>query len=256
MGLLDLLKLSEAQGIDDLDHPAATELHRALIEKKPLLKKLYVDFYSVLCEHSPAGGRVVELGSGGGFLKELRPDVITSDVIEVPGLDMIFSALDMPFEEGSVDAFVMVDVFHHLPDAELFLSEADRCLKPGGRIVMIEPANTAWGRFIYKNFHHEGFDTKAGWKLSDGGPLSNANGALPWIVFQRDRELFNRKFSGLDVVFHQYHTPFAYLASGGFTLKQLLPSCMFTPLRYFEAILFPLSSLLGMFQTIVVEKKA
>jgi len=85
----------------------------------------------------------------------------------------------------------MFDVLHHIPHPREFFKEALRCLKVGGQIGMIEPANTLWGRFIYKNFHHEGFDTKAGWKLSAGGPLSNGNGAIPWIIF-RETEKFSK----------------------------------------------------------------
>ena len=69
----------------------------------------------------------------------------TSDVIELPGVDKCFSALDMPFEDDSVDAFFMFDVLHHINDSAGFFAELNRCLKNGGKAVMIEPANTLWG---------------------------------------------------------------------------------------------------------------
>jgi SAM-dependent methyltransferase len=50
----------------------------------------------------------------------------------------------MPFEDGTADAFVMLDVLHHVPTPAEFCQEASRCLRPGGRIVMIEPANTVF----------------------------------------------------------------------------------------------------------------
>ncbi|MBK8443443.1 MAG: hypothetical protein IPL35_08515 [Sphingobacteriales bacterium] len=56
---------------------------------------------------------------------------------------------------------------------------------------MSEPANTAWGRFFYQNFHHEPFQPEAAsWEIPSTGPLSGANGALPWIIFKRDIDLF------------------------------------------------------------------
>ncbi len=271
MSLLDLLKLPEAKGIQDLDAPETTLLHRRIIQSKPFLKNLYLDFYSTFKKYCPeiVGARfiapsagaincaptVVELGSGGGFLKEIYPNVVTSDILPLPGIDRCFSALEMPFEDSSVDAFLMIDVFHHIPDSGKFLKELDRCLKPGGKAVMIEPANTPWGRFIYSNFHHEAFEPGEGWGLPQtGGPLSCANGALPWIVFVRDRKKFSAEFPELKIRLIEPHTPFRYLVSGGVSMRQLLPSFTYPLVKGGEWILSPFNSFLGMFYTIVVEK--
>jgi len=109
----------------------------------------------------------------------------------------------------------MIDTMHHIPDSEQFLHEASRVLMNGGKIVMIEPANSMWGRFIYKNFHHEPFIPEGDWSISSTGPLSGANGALPWIVFIRDYEIFRNKFPGLKIENMEYLNPFTYLFSGG-----------------------------------------
>ena len=55
---------------------------------------------------------------------------------------------------------------------------------------------TRWSRWIYGRFHHEPFDPqRADWEFPLSGPLSGANGALPWIIFQRDREQFEREWA-------------------------------------------------------------
>jgi SAM-dependent methyltransferase len=257
MGLLDLLKLPETKNLQDLDAPETTLRHRQIIRSKSFLKRLYLDFYANFSKEVPglASKTCVELGSGGGFLKEVFPSVITSDVLPLPGVvDRCFSGLEMPFADRSVDAFLMVDVFHHVPDSALFLREMDRCLKPGGQIVMIEPANTLWGRWIYQNFHHEPFDPSAGWTLPSGGPLSSANGALPWIVFKRDFLRFQREFPGLRVKSISYHAPFRYLVSGGLSLRQLLPGWMYPPVKGFEWLLSPLQAQLGLFMLVSLQK--
>lgn len=255
--LFNLLILGQTRCPGHLDSPEAAKIHKEIINSKPFLKRIYRDYYlELLSSVGKESKIVVELGSGGGFIKELRPGVTTSDVLDLSCVDMRFSATDMPFEKSSIDAFLMVDVFHHIPDIRRFLGEADRCLKKGGIIAMIEPANTVWSRIVYKRFHHEKFDTGAGWTLPEGGgPLSNANGALPWIVFHRDRTVFERAFPGLRIKRMRIHTPILYIASGGFTLKQLVPSFLYPVFKFCETVLSPLNPLIGMFETVVIEKK-
>jgi SAM-dependent methyltransferase len=255
--LLNWLKLPEASQIKNLDDPENIHLLRKIIHRKPFLHHIYTRFYQEILntiKTVPPDGAIVELGSGASFLKKLAPHVITSDVLPYSGVDRVFSALDIPFADASVSAFVMVDVFHHVKDSRQFLKEMQRCLQGGGKVVMIEPANTAWSRFIYKNFHHEPFITTAGWGFEVGGPLSGANMALPWIVFCRDRSLFQQEFPALKLGFVKIHTPFLYLLSGGLSLRQLLPSYCYPLICATEHMLGCLSPHLGMFMTIELEK--
>ena len=226
----------------EIDSPERTLFHREILLKKKFMHKLYLEWYLFFKKsfESLPSGKKVEIGSGGGFLKDIIPEVITSDVIPFPTNDMTLSALDMPFAEGELSAIVMVDTFHHLPDCELFLKEAERVLISGGKILMVEPANSCWGRFIYQNFHHEPFNPKGDWTFPSSGPLSGANGALPWIIFKRDKTIFEKKFPNLKIIKMKNHTPVRYLISGGFTLKQLLPGFMYAPVKIFEKIFSPI----------------
>ena len=55
---------------------------RNILQKKSALRKYYQEIYqryNKLLERSPKQGLVVELGSGGGFAKEIVPKIITSD---------------------------------------------------------------------------------------------------------------------------------------------------------------------------------
>ncbi len=239
-----------------LDAPERTLMHKEIILSKPFLVNLYKEWYSVFVKEykSLPAGKVIELGSGGGFLKDLLPEVIASDILPLPTNDMTFSALDMPFEDGSVSGIFMIDTFHHIPDAELFLAEANRVLAVNGKIIMIEPANSWWGRFIYSNFHHEPFNPQGGWQIPDSGPMTGANGALPWIVFERDKSLFKSKFPGLEIEQLTYHTPLRYLISGGVSFRQLVPGFSFPIFRGIDKLLSSISRQFSMFMTIKVTK--
>lgn len=254
MSLLSFLKEKKDS---NLDAPGTTLQHREIILRKRFLKNIYVAWYQSFL-NTLSGlpqGKIVEIGSGGGFLKTLDNRVITSDILEFPHCDKTFSAEAMPFEDDSLSAIFMIDVLHHIPDSELFFKEATRTLKKGGKIFMIEPANTAFSRFIFKKFHHENFDPAAAdWTFPTTGPLSGANGALPWIIFSRDYSRFKQLFPLLHKEKIILHTPFAYLISGGLTLKSLLPGWMFPVVRFAEFILSPLNRWIAMFQTIIIIK--
>lgn len=240
----------------DLDSSERTIFHRQIILNKPFLKRLYSEWYKVFCDaiHGLPKGKLVELGSGGGFFKDMEPSVICSDVLPLPTNDMTFSALNMPFENNEVSGIFMIDTFHHIPDAEKFIKEADRILKKEGEIIMIEPANSFLGRIIYQNLHHEPFNRKGDWKIPDAGPLSGANVALPWIVFERDVKLFMDKFPNFTITEIKYHTPLRYLISGGVSFKQIVPNMSFPFFTWLDRMLSSISKGFSMFVTIKIKK--
>jgi len=256
MSKLELLRLPEAKEKYNLDDRCTSILHREIIKRKSFLKNIYNDYYWEFKKslRNAELKCIVEIGSGGGFIKEIIPNTITSDIINIPDMDIIFSALKMPFKDNSVDAFLMIDVLHHLRDAKVFFKEAIRCLKVGGKIVMVEPANTLWSKFVYKNFHHETFDPSGTWGCESDRPLSVANGAIPWIVFCRDRRHFQKEFPSFKVLKLKSHTPFRYIVSGGVSMRQLLPSFAYNIVKGIELILSPLNKYCGMFMTVELEK--
>lgn len=253
-----LKQLQESNAIADLDDPGNIEQLRDTIQRKLYLKKTYISFYQDLLrriEDRPSEGEVVELGSGAGFLKSMAPDVITSDTLPYDGVDRVFSALEMPFGDRTISAFVLIDVLHHIKDSRRFFQEVLRCLKPGGKLVMIEPANTTFSSLIYRYLHHEPYDPRGGWGFEEGGPLSGANLAIPWIIFDRDRAIFEQDFSSFQICSLTPHTPLRYLLSGGLSMRQLLPDSFYPIVYGVEKLLTPINGLIGMFITIELRKQ-
>ncbi len=241
----------------NIDDPETSVLNMEIIRSKPFLRQLYQKWYLMISESLPdnISGPVLELGSGGGFLNEIIPDLIASDLFPVPKLDIIIDGRDFPFSESCFRSIVMVDVLHHIPDTPSFFRNASRCLKTGGALIMIEPWTTCWSKLIYNYLHHEPFDihTKK-WNFPEGGPLSQANSALPWIIFKRDRKKFIRTFNQLHIKKIQLHTPFSYLLSGGVSFRSFIPGSFFEICSMAETALNPLMKYIAMFAIIVVTK--
>ena len=240
----------------DLDDPNASLAHRDIILKKPFLKRLYNDWYLIFIIKSKEikNGKYLEIGSGGGFLKDVFPEVITSDILTLPNVDLIFTAEEIPFKENELASIVMLNVFHHIPKPHLFLKEAQRTLIKGGKIIMTEPANSALARFIYKRFHHEPFDEKGQREIKAGNPLSNSNQALPYIYFERDLNLFKKDFPLLKINSINYHSPFSYIISGGVSRSAMLPFFMYNFVKGIEWLFSPFFKQIGLFCTIEIEK--
>src|SRR5579871_4206397 len=165
-------------GIDD---PRTTERRRGIIQSNTFLRLIYDEWYRLISNSIPPGpGRVLELGSGAGFLSRYIPGLITSEILLCPDIQLVLDGRQLPFTGASLKAIVMVDVLHHIPDSRAFLTEATRCMRSGGRLVMIEPWVSTWSRPIYSGLHHEPFQPDAkDWNFPAAGPLSGANGALP-----------------------------------------------------------------------------
>ncbi len=239
----------------NLDAPETTILRLRIIQAKPFLKKFYHHCYLALEKSLPVDvdGPVLELGSGGGFLKEYIPKLMTSEILQIPGVDIILDGQRLPFKRAALRAIVMVDVFHHLPDVRLFLNQATACVKPGGGIVMIEPWNTAWSRLIFRCLHHEPFRPDSPeWHFPGGGPLSTANQALPWIVFKRDRKKFEAQYPQWQIGEIKLRHPFGYLLSGGLAYRSFMPGFLFGFWRAVEKCLHPWMHTWAMFAKIVL----
>ena len=94
------------------------------------------------------------------------------------------------------------------------------------------------------------------WKFESKGPLSDANNALAWIVFQRDKSLFHQKFPKLDLKQYETHSAIKYWVSGGLMSWTLVPGFAFKFITWIDRLLSKVHSGFDSFVDVVVEKKA
>lgn len=243
----------------DIDSPETTDLRREIINSKPFLKRVYLEWYHLVLDHfSPvnATDHILEIGSGAGFFSAVLPSIISTDLLPIKGIDAVLDGQKLPFAPLTLQGIVMVNVLHHIPNATSFFDEARRTVKPGGRVVMIEPWITPWSRWVYTHLHHEPLDETADqWELDSNGPLSGANSALPWILFSRDRAEFQESFPEFQVEHIHPFMPLRYLLSGGISMRNLMPASTFTFWRSVETVLSGLADQLSMFAVISIKKE-
>ncbi len=234
------------------------ELHAERIRANPFLSVIYRDMYRRLLAELPASDfpRVLEIGSGAGFLRETAPHVTTSDCVTGPGIDQVVDAcnLEASFGPDALDGIVAFDVFHHLPDAEGFLAGAGRVLRPGGRIALVEPWFTPLGQWFYRALHHEPSVLDPNdWSLRGRGRLGGANSRLPTSVFRDGVERLERTAPELRVVKVEPFHKWLYLLSGGLRFNTRVPRRIAEALLWCDRKTAALDHVAGIFALIVVE---
>lgn len=234
---------------------------RHLIDRKPLVRRCYELWYGLLLRDADsvppeyAVYPIVELGSGSSFIRELRPEIITSDVIQ-SNVAVVFDGRQMPFRAGSVRALLLTHVFHHIPDVKLFLAEAQRVLVPGGVVSMVDMTHTPFARFFLSVFHPEPYNARAiEWDFPAGHTMLDSNQALSWMVFFRDRAKLGKAASDLSLEHWSYLPWFSYLMSGGVNLPSFVPRMLVPLVRTLDTLFRPLDPLFAIHWHLTLRKR-
>lgn len=227
--------------------------------RKPSLRAVYTDLYRQLAARC-VPGLTVEVGGGSGNFKDFAPDTVSTDIVSAPWLDAVADASRLPFADGSVSNIVLFDVLHHIEFPVLFLDEATRALRPGGRVIFSEPAITPVSNIFYTYLHPEPVDMNAdiftsGTPDPDRDPF-DANQAIPSLMMRRQRDRFEARFPGLAIAESRLTSLLAYPMTGGFRSWTLIPGALVPPVLGLERILLPLLGPLMAFRILgVIERK-
>lgn len=241
---------------DPISHLDELLERRRIWKDKPQIRLVYERWMKRMKPFLPEG-RVLEVGSGSGLTEDLLPEAVRCDVLRAPWLDLAADCARLPFLEGSLDAVLAFDTLHHLADPHQFLREAARVLRPGGRVLLLEPYVTAVSYFGYKILHHEDIYFGAYHRLGRGEEKSDpwrGNLALANIVFGREAGEWSRLRPDLKII-HKRHLSFLdFQCAAGFKPYAYAPLGLFKVLLALEGALAFLMPFLGFRIFVVLEK--
>jgi SAM-dependent methyltransferase len=169
---------------------------------------------------------VIEIGAGAGLSKEFisNPRLKLTD-FENPNewIDQNVDALNMPFDDDSIDVVISSHMIHHLATPAVFFREITRVLKPGGLLLVNEINTSVVARMFLRVMRHEGwsyeidvFDEKVIANVPDD-PWS-ANCAIPDMLFGNPKR-FHNAFSRLRIIRSEMCEFLTFPLSGGVTAK-------------------------------------
>jgi SAM-dependent methyltransferase len=202
-------------------------------------RELYRDQFKNLPD--PGALSILEIGSGTSPLKQFYPNIITSDVMDLDYLDLVFDCHEIDkldtIKDSSLDVITLTNVLHHLRSPIAFLNSAAAKLKSGGKVIATEPFLSVLSSVIFKYLHHEALDCGISEpQLKEvHGPLASANQALPWLIFFRERQWLqrlNEKFDLASLSIRPF-TALSYMITGGISHKLAVP-------RFLYRVLFPI----------------
>jgi SAM-dependent methyltransferase len=228
--------------------------------RRPLVRRQYLTFYRRIVAHlSPIPLPTVELGSGIGRFKQVKPDAVMTDIAQTPWSDEVVDAHELPYATGSVGNLVLLDVFHHLGDPARFLDEAKRVLAPSGRVVIIDPYCSALSTLVYRRFHHERTDLSVDpfeYDVATSAAPLESNQARATLVFYRRRGDYIRRFPELPIVVAERFALLVYPLTGGFSGRRLLPQLLYRPLEIVEHLVRPFAPVLAFRCLVVLQREA
>lgn len=232
--------------------------HRTVWNRKPVLRTIYADWYKKIRTHLKPG-TTLEIGGGTGNLKEYLPQIITSDIVFLPWVNLVLDAHNLPFSDETLSNVVLFDVLHHLENPTLFFDDLVRVLQPEGRVILVEPYVSLASYPVYRFFHPEPMDmSQDPFELressSDREPF-DANQAVPTLFFFRHNHRFQERYPNLRWIQCERLSFFAYPLSGGFDHPSILPPWAVEPLLAIERALSLLSPILAFRCFVVLQKE-
>lgn len=245
----------------DVDSTDRMTAHEEILNRKPMIREVFSEIHRLMWtlsrQYLDGSGQDIEIGAGVYPIKRSYPSVLATDVVPSASIDRVMDAQAMDVPDGSVRTIFGQHCFHHLPHPEKFFHELQRVLVPGGGAVLVEPYWSPVASVLYKRlFASEGFDkTEQNWNSSASGAMSDANQALSYVVFKRDRQRYDRMFPSLPVV-HQapLGNYLRYLLSGGLNFRQLIPDGLAPLVKGIEAGLSPVNRWIALHHVLVIRK--
>lgn len=154
---LSIREFTKAAKIYETDHAGIYEICKD--DYPPMLAELERDSFDNVLDVGCGTGPVIELLARKYPEKHFVGLDITPAMIEIaqskglPNAEFVVGdAENLPFGDGSFDALLCSNSFHHYPDPSAFLREAHRVLHPGGKLILRDYTSNDFAVWLMNTF--------------------------------------------------------------------------------------------------------
>ncbi len=193
--------------------------HRAVWERKSGLRDYYTTQIFDRMIDEIVEGSTLQLRTGAGHFSRYHPGMVNGDVAGHDGVDVITDVHYLRFDDASFANVVGIDVLHHFARPGLALRECARVLRPGGRLILVEPWAGSLGRLFYRFVHHEDcVDVPDPWNnaFPSSKRAMDGNAAIPITVLHKHSAALRDHVPDLAVSRIEPFGCLSVLLSGGF----------------------------------------
>jgi len=233
--------------------------------RPPNLSHLLRQRYSWMHKYLADKEKVVEIGCGTGLSREFidHQGLVLTDVEDHAWVDMTADALNMPFDDGELEAVISVHMIHHLANPRKFFREMARVLKPGGLLIIQEIQSSLVTRVVIRLMRIEGwsyevdvFSNSA--VVNDPRNAWSGNNSVPELLFSDSGE-FERNIAEFSIIHNKLCECFSFLVSGGVVAKSPtlpLPKLMLSMISMLDQVVIRLlPSVFAMERQVVIQKR-
>jgi SAM-dependent methyltransferase len=207
----------------------ASSRNNFFIQKPVNLTYLLNKRYSWMNNYIQPHHKGIELGSGAGFSKEFikNKNFEITDFANFEWLDKkMVDAMNLSYEDESLDYIIESNMIHHLSKPSLFFKETNRVLKKGGVLLIQDVWGSLLLRLLCKTMKTEGYSYNVDVfnpdeECCDPENLWAGNNVIPNLLFD-DLQKFENAFPFTIERFK--HSEFMiFPVSGGVTSKVYMP---------------------------------
>lgn len=162
--------------------------------------------------------RILEIGSGNGLIKKIIKNVVTSDIIKNPWVDLHFD-MNKPKNKKKYDIIILNHSLHHCKNPIKLFYYFQKILKKKGKILINEPELSLIFSWILKICNHEQWNFEIdyfNYKKDKKFPVEN--NAMGILLF-RDKAKFENKLKFLKIKKMWVSEFFIFINSGGNLVK-------------------------------------
>ena len=242
-------------------HNVEIERNLQAWNRKPVLRRAYRDFHRRIAAHidRTLSGKIVELGSGIGNIRDVVPGVVRTDLFPNPWIDQVENVYRLSFADGELSHVIMFDVFHHLRHPRTALQECRRVLKPNGRLIIFEPYVSLAGRLVYGPLHHAPIafddpivpDAPTAFSADTDGYYA-AQGNATRVFWRGDHQEI---LDGWDVIARERIGAWPYALTGGYSKPQLYPGFLYGTLSLLDQAVSMLPALAALRALVVLRRR-